>query len=302
MKKGDAVEVGQLVADSDSPVSAPIHSGVSGTVAGTTELLLPGGRTAQALIIESDGEQRVHESVRPPVIDTFEEFITAVRGVRGRGAGRRGLPTHVKLNPQNRDAIDTIIINAAECEPYITADYRECMENSWDVVSGVQTVMEFLDASRVIIAIEGNKPAAIAELSKIAKSVSTPLRRVECAACPPGIPPGGRKRCSSPPVRGGGECLPAGFLRCGLYRDECHHLRLLSRDFKTGMPLISRRLTVDGPPWPIPRTCASPSAPRSKRCWLSPAGSQASGGTADHGRPDDGAFPDGRGAAGAQAE
>ena len=108
VKKGDRVEVGQLVADSDSPVTAPIHSGVSGTVTGTTELLLPGGKTAQALIIESDGQQTVHDSVRPPVIDTFEDFIAAVRASGAVGLGGAGFPTHVKLNPPDRDAIDTI--------------------------------------------------------------------------------------------------------------------------------------------------------------------------------------------------
>lgn len=85
------------------------------------------------------------------------------------------------------DAIDTLIINAAECEPYITADYRECMENSWDIVSGVQSVMEFLNASHVVIAVERNKPAAIAELSRIARGVSTPERTVRVKALPPGI-------------------------------------------------------------------------------------------------------------------
>lgn len=245
VKKGDRVEVGQLVADSDSPVTAPIHSGVSGTVTGTTELLLPGGKTAQALIIESDGQQTVHDSVRPPVIDTFEDFIAAVRASGAVGLGGAGFPTHVKLNPPNRDAIDTIIINAAECEPYITADYRECMENSWDVVSGVQTVMEFLNASRVIIAIERNKPAAIAELSKIAKTVSTPLRRVEVRRLPARYPQGAEKvliaACTRRKVPAGG--LPSDVGCIVMNVTTC---AFLSRYFKTGMPLVSRRLTVDG--------------------------------------------------------
>lgn len=76
----------------------------------------------------------------------------------------------------------------------LTTDYRECMENSWDIVSGVQTIMEFLDAGRVIIAIEKNKPAAIEELSKIARSVSTPQRQVQVKACRRAIRRG-RKRC-----------------------------------------------------------------------------------------------------------
>ena len=142
-----------------------MHASVSGTVSAVTTLLLPGGRTTKALVIDSDGEQRVHESVRPPVVESREDFLKAVRASGLVGLGGAGFPTHIKLNPKNLDEVDTLIINAAECEPYITTDYRECMENSWDIVSGVQTVMEFLETRQVIIAIEKNKPAAIAELS-----------------------------------------------------------------------------------------------------------------------------------------
>ena len=154
VKPGDRVAVGQVVGDSDKPLSAPIHSGVSGTVTGMTELLLPGGRTTQAVVIEADGEQRMAEDIAPPKVETREEFIAAVRASGLVGLGGAGFPTHIKLNPKNLDEVDTLIVNAAECEPYITTDYRECMENSWDIVSGVQTIMEFLDAGRVIIAIE----------------------------------------------------------------------------------------------------------------------------------------------------
>lgn len=245
VKVGDTVEVGQVVADSEAAISAPIHCGVSGTVVGTKEILLQGGRTTMALVIESDGEGRVHSSVKPPVVNTFDEFIAAVRACGLVGLGGAGFPMHVKLNPKNLDEIDTIIINAAECEPYITTDYRECMENSWDIVSGVQTVMEFLGVKQVIIAVERNKPAAIAELSRIAASVSTSANRVTVKPLPARYPQGAEKvliaACTGRRVPTGG--LPAD-VNCIVM--NVTSVAVLSRYLKTGMPLIEKRLTVDG--------------------------------------------------------
>lgn len=245
VKVGDTVEVGQVVADSEAPLSAPIHSSVSGTVTGMKELLLPAGRTTMALEITSNGENRVHSSVKPPQVNTYEEFIAAVRASGLVGLGGAGFPTHVKLNPKNREAIDTVVINAAECEPYITTDYRECLENSWDIVSGVQTVMEFLGAARVIIAVERNKPAAIAELSRIAASVSTSTRKVIVKPLPARYPQGAEKvlvaACTGRRVPAGG--LPADV---GCVVMNVTSVSVLSRYLKTGMPLVSRRITVDG--------------------------------------------------------
>lgn len=245
VKVGDTVEVGQVIADSSAPISAPIHSGISGTVKELKEILLPGGRTTMALVIESDGERRVHSSVKPPEVNTFDDFIAAVRASGLVGLGGAGFPMHVKLNPKNLSEIDTIIINAAECEPYITTDYRECMENSWDIVSGVQTVMDFLNVKRVIIAIERNKPAAIAELSKIAASVSTGTRQVIVKALPARYPQGAEKvliaACTGRRVPEGG--LPAD-VHCIVM--NVTSVAVLSRYLKTGMPLIEKRLTVDG--------------------------------------------------------
>ncbi|HIW74947.1 MAG TPA: electron transport complex subunit RsxC [Firmicutes bacterium] len=252
VKPGDEVAVGQVVGDSDRPVSAPIHSGVSGRVTAVTELLLPGGRKSQAVVIESDGEGRVDESVRPPVIDNRQDFLRAVRASGLVGLGGAGFPTHVKLNPRDVDAIDTVLVNAAECEPYITADYRECMENSWDIVSGVQSVMEFLNASRVIVAVERNKPAAIAELSRIARSVSAPGREVRVKALPARYPQGAEKvliqACTGRRVPPGG--LPADV---GCVVLNVTTAAFLARYLKTGMPLIHRRLTVDGPAIAYPK-------------------------------------------------
>ena len=165
----------------------------------------------------------------------------AVKAAGIVGAGGAGFPTHVKLNAK----AECFVVNAAECEPYITADYRECMENSWDVVSGVQTVMEFLNASRVIIAIERNKPAAIAELSKIAKTVSTPLRRVEVRRLPARYPQGAEKvliaACTGRQVPPGG--LPAA-VGCAVFNAAtCAAIYDAVYD---GMPLVRRIVTVTG--------------------------------------------------------
>lgn len=245
VKVGDTVEVGQVVGDSDAPISAPIHSSVSGTVTGTKELLLPGGRKAEALVIASDGERRPHSSMQPPQVSTFEEFIAAVRASGIVGLGGAGFPLHVKLNPKNREAIDTLIVNAAECEPYITSDYRECMENSWDIISGLRTVMEYLGASHAIIGIESNKPAAIAVLSHMAATINDPRRSITVKALRTRYPQGAEKvliaECTGRIVPTGG--LPADV---GCIVMNVTSVAKLRRYFKTGTPLIRKRVTVAG--------------------------------------------------------
>ena len=245
VKVGDKVAVGQIVGDSEQPVSAPVHASVSGTVSAITTLQLPGGRSTQAVVVDADGEQRVHESVRPPQVASREDLLRAVRASGLVGLGGAGFPTHIKLNPQNPDEVDTLLVNAAECEPYITADYRECMENSWDIVSGVQTLMELLDIRRVIIAIERNKPAAIRELSGIAASVSQPGREVRVQALPARYPQGAEKVLIAACT---GRRVPPGKLPAdvGCLVMNVTTVAFLARYLKTGMPLVERRLTVDG--------------------------------------------------------
>ncbi len=245
VKVGDAVAVGQIVGDSDALLSAPVHSSVSGEVTAITTITMPSGQPVQAVVVKTDGEQRVHESVVPPTVTNFEEFLKAVRASGLVGLGGAGFPTHVKLNPKNRDAVDTIIINAAECEPYITADYRECMENSWGIVSGVQTVMEFLDAKQVIIAVEANKPDAIKELSAIAAGVSTEGREVYVQKLPARYPQGAEKVLIAQTT---GRKVPPGKLPAdvGCVVMNVTSVAVLARYLKTGMPLTQKRLTVDG--------------------------------------------------------
>ena len=135
----------------------------------------------------------MHESVQPPVIQSREDFAAAVRASGLVGLGGAGFPAHVKLNPPKDAKIDTLIVNGAECEPYITADYREIMENSWDILSGVYAVKDLLGVENVIIAIESNKPDGIKVLSSIADNSNDPDNQVNIKVLPSRYPQGAEK-------------------------------------------------------------------------------------------------------------
>ena len=130
VKKGDQVKVGQLIGDTDAFVSAPIHSSVSGTVKEISTIRSVTGGDDQVVIIETDGNQDVYEEIKPPVINDMKDFIAAVRASGLVGLGGASFPTHIKLNPKNLEEVDTLIVNAAECEPFITSDHRLMLENT----------------------------------------------------------------------------------------------------------------------------------------------------------------------------
>lgn len=234
-----------MVGDTKAFVSAPIHASVSGTVQAITEIQLPGGQKTKAVVIESDGEQRVHESVQPPVIQSREDFAAAVRASGLVGLGGAGFPAHVKLNPPKDAKIDTLIVNGAECEPYITADYREIMENSWDIMSGVYAVKDLLGVENVIIAIENNKPDGIKVLSSIADNSNDPDNQVNIKALPSRYPQGAEKVLIQATT---GRVVPTGKLPSdvGVVVMNITSIAFLSRYMKTGMPLTTKRLTIDG--------------------------------------------------------
>ena len=168
VKVGDEVAVGQLIGDTDKFVSAPIHASVSGKVVAVGDVKLPNGVMSKAVTIESDGEMRLWEGIEPPHVETKEDLIKAVRASGLVGLGGAGFPTHIKLNFPADKNIDTLVINAAECEPYITVDYRECIENSWDILSSVYLLKDLLGFKKVVIAVEDNKPEAFKVLKNIA--------------------------------------------------------------------------------------------------------------------------------------
>ena len=245
VKVGDTVDVGQQIAGSEAFVSAPIHASVSGKVKKIDKITMPDGSRVDAIFIESDGEQRLSPDLKPPQVETLSELIKAVRDSGLVGLGGAGFPTAVKLNIPSDKKVDTLIINVAECEPYITSDHREILENSWDVISGIITVKEFLNIHRVIIGIENNKPDAIKALREIADSSIDPEDEIRVLPIKATYPQGAEKilikACTGREVPMGGLPSDAGCLVMNV-----GSIAFISRYLKTGVPLVSRRLTVDG--------------------------------------------------------
>lgn len=245
VKKGDRVLVGQKIGDTDSFVSAPIHSSVSGTVKAIESFQLPSGDCSEAVLIESDGEMERVETTAPDV-STQEKFLHAVRESGLVGLGGAGFPAHVKLKVPEGKKIDTLIINGAECEPYITSDHREILENSWDVMSGIYTVKEMLGIKRVIIGIERNKPDAIELLNSIADNKEhDPNDEIRTLKLKDIYPQGAEKMliqaCTNRRVPPGK--LPSDV---GCVVMNVTSVAFLARYLKSGMPLVSKRVTVDG--------------------------------------------------------
>lgn len=245
VKPGDIVDVGQKIAESSAFVSAPIHASVSGKVKKIEKITMPDGSKQDAIVIESDGEQRLSPELHPPKVESLSDLLTAVRESGLVGLGGAGFPASVKLNIPSDKNVDTLIINVAECEPYITADHREVLENSWDIMAGIHTVMEFLDIHRVIIGIENNKPDAIKALKKIAYNDFDPENKIRVLPLKATYPQGAEKilikACTGREVPEGGLPSDAGCLVM-----NTGSIAFIARYLKTGMPLISRRLTVDG--------------------------------------------------------
>ena len=239
VKKGDTVKVGQKIGDCDAPFSAPIHSGVSGTVIAVTDYQTAMGAVCKAVRIQTDGQQTVSEDVKPPVVTDKESFLKAVRESGACGLGGAGFPTHIKLNPKT--PIDTLIVNAAECEPYITADYREMIECPEDIIGGINLVKSMLGIKQAKLAIEANKPEAIKNLTEMAANDDT----IDIITLPSAYPQGAEKVII---YNSTGRIVMEGQLPSdqGVIVINVSTVAFLYRYMQTGMPLVTRRLTIDG--------------------------------------------------------
>ncbi len=245
VKKGDYVYIGQLIGDSDKYVSAPIHASVSGKVIAVQDAKLANGKMAPAVTIESDGEMKLFEGLTPPEVTDKPSLIKAVRESGLVGLGGAGFPSHVKLNTPDDKEIDTLIVNAAECEPYITVDYRECLENSKNILGGIYKLQEILGFKRVIIAVEDNKPEAIRILKEIADSDIDHGNVVRLMTLKSRYPQGAEKMMV---LSATGRKVPAGCLPAdvGCIVMNVASVAFISRYIRTGKPLTSRSVTVSG--------------------------------------------------------
>ncbi len=247
VKKGDYVYAGQVVGNSEAYVSAPIHASVSGTVSDITKVTMSGGQKIDAVVIESDGKMEFEPSIKPPHgIKTKKELDEATWNAGLVGLGGAGFPSHVKLNVKDESKIDTLIINVAECEPYVTADHREALENGENVLLGIYKVKEILGVKRVFIAVEGNKPDAIAKLTEIADNPELdPNDEVRVIRLKSRYPQGAEKIlikvCTDRVVPEGG--LPSDV---GCIVMNIASVAFISTFIKNGKPLTLKRVTIDG--------------------------------------------------------
>ena len=238
--KGDQVYVGTIVGKSGGFVSSDIHSGVSGTVSEITTITAPNGATQTAVVIVPDGEQKVDPAIAPPEVTDYKSVVDAIRASGLVGLGGAGFPTAVKLSPKNLDEIDTLLINGAECEPYITSDNRCFLEDTHHVLGGIKAVMKYLNIPKCIIGIEGNKPEAIAKMKAAIDAPGIEVKQLPCR-----YPQGAEKvlieNCTGREVPFPG--LPSDV---GVIVMNVTSVAFVSKYLETGMPLTTKRLTVDG--------------------------------------------------------
>lgn len=239
VKKGDTVMVGTLVGKAGGFVSANIYSSVSGTVASVDSIRMSNGRYCPAVVINSDGEQTPDPEIKAPVVTDKESFVKAVADCGLVGLGGAGFPTAVKLSP--RTPVDTLVINGAECEPYLTGDAREFLEHSETVMSGIEAVMKYLEIKKCVIGIERNKPKCIDLMCSLTKGVSG----MSVLPLPSRYPQGAEKVLVEKTT---GREVPQGGLPSdvGVIVMNVTTVSAIGKFLVTGMPLVSKRVTVDG--------------------------------------------------------
>ena len=170
VEPGEKVKVGSIVAKPTGFVSVPLHSSISGEVKSVSDQMHPTGVRMQAVTIERDGEDTWEElkaDSRPYRELSADELKQRIQDAGIVGLGGAGFPTHVKLSPPEGKTIDTFILNGSECEPYLTADHRQMIERTEELVEGVRMIVRILGNQRTVIAIERNKPDAIEALENL---------------------------------------------------------------------------------------------------------------------------------------
>ena len=243
VEKGDHVLKGQMIAEAGGFVSAPVYASVSGTVKSIAPHLNPTGGTVNSIIVENDGEYEEVEypEVKPLEEMTKEEILETIGNAGIVGMGGAGFPTRVKLSPKEPDKIDYVIANCAECEPYITADYRTMLEMPEKLVGGMKIVLKLFDNAKGIFGVEDNKPDCIAKLKELTKDEP----RMEVLALKTKYPQGGERQLIYATT---GRAINSAMLPAdaGCVVDNVATMVSIYQAVAEGKPSMERIVTVSG--------------------------------------------------------
>lgn len=246
VQKGDTVKAGQLIAQATGFVSANIHSSVSGTVVAIDNITDATGLSKPAITIKVEGDEWEEGIDRSEKIEhninlSKEEIVKAIAAAGIVGMGGASFPTQVKLTPPPGNKAEFLIINGAECEPYLTADHRIMLEKGEEIIIGVQILMKAIDVKKAIIGIENNKKDAIAHLQKIADKVLG----VEICPLKMKYPQGGEKQLIQATV---GRAVPSGALpiAVGAVVQNAGTALAVYEAVMKHKPLVERIVTITG--------------------------------------------------------
>ena len=250
---GDYVRVGQLIAKAGEGMSVPVHATVSGTVTAIEPYKQADGRSALAIKIESDGKMEQDPNLKPPVFDDIDGFLAAVKDSGVVGLGGAAFPLWGKLDAIRKNKIDTVLVNAAECEPYITSDTRMMVDHTDLVVKGVELLHKWMDAKKVVICIEDNKKEAIQKLNDAFAGKDW----VEIFILPAIYPQGAKQvllyNVTGQVVKGGQRLASLGVIIINVSSTA-----KMAHYMETGMPLVDRIVTVDGSAVKEPKNLIAP--------------------------------------------
>ena len=241
VKKGDTVKTGQIIGTARGFISATVHSPISGTVSLVGPVPHPVLGIVQGVEITSDGKDEWAEEIKPVGEKSKETIIKAVQEAGIVGMGGATFPAHVKLQPPADKPISLLILNAAECEPFLTCDYRLMLEDGEKIIRGAELLMIALGIDKCVIGIEKNKPDAIAELVLLTKERDD----IEIADLRTWYPQGGEKQLIYAVT---GKEVPSGGLPMdvGCVVHNVGTAAAVAEAVDEGKPLIERILTVSG--------------------------------------------------------
>ena len=240
--KGDRVLTGQMIAEAGGFVSAPIYATVSGTVKAIEPRRVVTGDMVNSIIIDNDGLfEEVTYTPHDPKTVSKQEIIELIKTAGVVGMGGAGFPTHVKLSPKEPEKIEYVIANCAECEPYLTSDYRRMLEEPEKLVEGLKIILRLFDHAQGILAVEDNKPDCI----EILKNLTKDEERITVKALKTKYPQGAERQLIYAAT---GRAINSSMLPAdaGCVVDNVDTIVAIYHAVKEGKPLMNRIVTVTG--------------------------------------------------------